>query len=310
MKLERLIGILMILLNKGHVTAKELSQRFAVSIRTIQRDIDSLSVAGIPVTAATGPGGGYSLLEEYTLHKNFLRKEEMQLLNDVLGGLGKLLSQARFTDIREKLNVVSQKSDLFGSGTLRFDFMPWLPPFNLEDKLNKLSEAITARKCLEIDYRDQKGESSHRIVEPYQLVMKDYAWYLYGYCLTKRDFRYFKVLRITSILIKAEGFEPRPLPEPAAFLDFSDRLIDIRLKFSMKAIGRIEDYFSEQDVQYGENCIIVTTRYPEDKWLYQTLRSFGKEVEVLAPLHIRERLRQEAAEIARMYSEQLEDNPS
>lgn len=302
MKLERLIGILMILLNDRHVTAKSLSQRFSVSLRTIQRDINILSLAGIPVTASTGPGGGYGLLEEYTLNKNYFRKEEMQLLTDLLGGLGNLLSQAGFANIRDKINTIRSKDSLFEEGAIRFDFLPWLPQHDIQDKLTRLSGAISGRMRIEMEYRDQKGRSTHRRIEPHKLVMKGYAWYLYGYCLLKNDFRYFKVIRIMNLRIEEESFEPRPLPATDPFLDFPDNLTDICLKFSLKAIGRIEDYFTDKDIRYEEDYILVNTRYPDDEWLYQTLLSFGKEVEVLEPPHIREKLQKEAMEILGIYA--------
>lgn len=302
MKLERLIGILMILLHERNVTAKSLADRFSVSVRTIQRDIDVLSVSGIPVTAAKGPAGGYGLLAGYTLDKTYLRKEEFKLLADLLGGLEKLLRQVGFADIREKVNAVSGKESLLNTEKIRFDFMPWLPQHALQEQLSQILDAIGDHMLIEIDYTDQKGNATRRRIEPYQLVMKDYAWYVHGYCLERRGFRYFKVLRIKGLKVTETLFEPRHVPTEEPFASLRDKLTDIKLKFSLSAIGRLEDYFSEKDIMYMEDHILVQTRYPDDPWLYQFLMSFGKSVEVLEPAHVRERLRDEAQSILRMYS--------
>ncbi len=301
MKLERLIGILMILLHESHVTAKALAQRYCVSIRTIQMDIDILSVAGIPIVSVKGPSGGYSLLDTYKLDKTFLKKDEMKLLTDLLNGLEKLLSQAGFAGIREKMNAINEKDAYFKGEMFRFDFMPWLPQQSIQDRLVELTAAIADHKLVEISYRDQTGNITHRRIEPYQLVMKDYAWYVYGYCQSRNAFRYFKVLRIEQASTIGEVFEPRPVIIEDPFDGLKDKLIDIKLKFTMKAVGKLEDFFPGEDIQYLENHILVKTRYPDDPWLYRILLSFGKEVEVIEPAHLRKRLQSEAKEVLGIY---------
>jgi predicted DNA-binding transcriptional regulator YafY len=302
MKLERLIGILMILLHERQITAKSLANRFSVSVRTVQRDIDILSVAGIPVTALKGPAGGYGLLEEYTIDKAYLKKDELKLLADLLGGLERLLRQVGFTGIREKVNAVSGKEPYLNSEKLRFDFIPWLPQQALQEKLIQIFDAINNHMLAEMDYRDQKGNVTHRRIEPYQLVMKDYAWYVYGYCPERNGFRYFKVVRIDSLKVTKVFFKSRPVLVEEPFAGLKDKLIDLKLKFSLSAIGRIEDYFPQNDIQYLGDHILVQTQYPDDFWLYQTLLSFGKELEVIEPEHIRKRLQEEAQDMLRIYS--------
>lgn len=302
MKLERLIGILMILLNESPVTAKSLSTRFNVSVRTIQRDIDILSVAGIPVLASKGPTGGYSLIDTYTIDKTYLKKDEMKLFMDLLDGLEKLLGRAGFTGIKEKIKAIGAREPYLYPEKLRFDFMPWLPRHILTERFALIFDAINSYTLVEIDYRDQRGNITNRRVEPYQLVMKDYAWYMYGYCLKRKEFRYFKVIRINGFKVLKIIFEPRPIPVEEPFAGLKDKLINIKLRFSMSEIGRIEDFFSVADIQYIGDHIIVQTLYPDDSWLYQTLLSFGKNVEVMEPAHIRKKLQDEAQEILCMYS--------
>jgi Predicted transcriptional regulator len=303
MKLERLVGIIMILLHDRHITAKVLANRFNVSVRTIQRDIDILSIAGIPIISAIGPGGGYSLMDNFTLDKTFLKKDEMKLLTDLLGGLEKIFCQMGFKDIKDRMNVISIKdSDDVDIESIRFDFMPWLPQYGIKEKLSQILDAITNHRLIELDYLDQKGNSTCRRMEPYQLVMKDYAWYVYGYCMERNGFRYFKVIRIKQSRVLEEVFKPRTVMIEEPFVDLQDRLIGLKLKFSLNAAGRIEDYFPDTDTRYNEDHILVQTHYPEDAWLYQLLLSFGKEVEVLEPVHVRERMQTEVKELLNIYS--------
>lgn len=303
MKLERLVGILMILLHERHITGKVLASRFNVSVKTIQRDIDILSVAGIPVLSAIGPGGGYSLMDNYTLDKTFLKKDEMKLLIDLLGGLEKLFGQIGFNDIKDRMNVIS-KNDPVGADiqSIRIDFMPWLPQYGIQERLSILLDAITNHRLIEIEYLDQKGNSTCRCLEPYQLVMKGYAWYLYGYCMGRNGFRYFKVIRIKQLRVLEEVFTPRAVIIEEPFADLQDKLIALKLKFTLNAAGRLEDYFPDTDISYNEGHILVQTHYPDDAWLYQLLFSFGKDVEVLEPLHVREKMQAEAKALLHQYT--------
>ena len=291
----------MILLHEKNITAKFLADRFSVSVRTIQRDIDILSVAGIPVTSSKGPSGGYSLMDNYKLDKTFLKKDEMRILTDLLTGLENLLSQVGFRDIKEKVNAITKDESCF-SAKIRFDFMPWLPHHKIQDKLIQISEAIESNRLIEIQYRDQKGKETLRKIEPCQLVMKDYAWYLYGYCMNRKDFRYFKVMRIGQFKLTEESFEPRQLPDEEPFADLQDKLINIKLLLRNKAIGRADDYFPVKDIKYEKDFIIVQTQYPDDIWLQQVLLSFGKDVEVLEPEHLKEQIKQEAQKMFELYS--------
>jgi predicted DNA-binding transcriptional regulator YafY len=303
MKLERLIGIIMILLHERNVTTKMLSQRFLVSVRTIQRDIDILSAAGIPIISSRGSAGGYSLLDSFTLKSVFLKKDEMKILTDLLGGLEKLLQQAGITNIKEKIGAIRGKNAYLDMGIIRFDFMPWLPQYELQERIVCISDAITNNNVIEVHYRDQDGLLTYRELEPYQLVMKDYAWYLYGYCLIRNDFRYFKLTRIEHLSKMDKVFEPRNFSIENPFNELKNNLIKIKLKFNTNAIGRLEDYFPRQDINYLKDYILVETNYPEDSWLYRTLLSFGKDVEVIEPIYMRDKLQTEIKTMLNIYSE-------
>jgi predicted DNA-binding transcriptional regulator YafY len=301
MKLERLLGIIMILINQKGITAKALASRFSVSIRTIQRDMEVLSVSGIPILSTTGPNGGYSLLDNYTINKTFLKKEELRLLTDLLNGLEKIISSTEVKYLSDKMKAISGEEVSLINQHIRFDFTPWLPHHSIKEKLEELSEAILSHEILEITYRDQKGNKTLREVEAYQLWMKDYAWYVYCFCSERKDYRAFKINRIEAIKPLGQYFQPRDFIIEDPFKSLKGKLIPIKLKFNLTAIGRLEDYFSFEDIKYYEDYIMIETLYPDDEWLDQILLSFGNAVEVISPLHIIERIKKQAFNIYQKY---------
>jgi predicted DNA-binding transcriptional regulator YafY len=301
MKLERLLGIIMLLLNQKNITAKTLASRFSVSIRTIQRDMEVLSVAGIPILSTTGPSGGYSLLDNYTINKTFLKKEELRLLTDLLNGLEKIISGTEVRYLSDKIKAISGEEISLINQHIRFDFIPWLPQHSIKEKLEELSKAILNHEILEITYRDQKGNKTLREVEAYQLWMKDYAWYVYCFCFERKDFRAFKINRIEAVKSLGQYFNPREFIIEDPFRSLKGKLIPIKLKFNLTAIGRLEDYFSFEDTKYYEDYIMIETLYPDDEWLDQILLSFGKAVEVISPSHIITRIKEQAFSIYQKY---------
>lgn len=301
MKIDRLLGIVMILVGQKSVTAKALADHFCVSIRTIQRDIDTLSVSGIPITSSQGRNGGYELLQSYTIDKTFLKAEELHLLMDLLKGLSHIISAPDMLHLTDKVNALGEERPAIKGNLIRFDFMPWLPQQSFTDILETLSEAILSKRLVSIEYMNQKGESTQRILECYQLWLKNYAWYVYAFCREKQEFRIFKVNRIENLKPLEESFEPRVLEEKDPFGHLKSQLISLTLKFTYKAKGRLDDYFFKENIVYLEQFILVKTKYPEDQWLYQTLLSFGTEVEVLEPLSIRARMKEMAMEIVGKY---------
>jgi predicted DNA-binding transcriptional regulator YafY len=209
MKIDRLLGIIMLLIQQRGMTAKALAEHFDVSVRTIQRDIDTLSISGIPITALKGPNGGYGLLESYTLDKTFLKPEELSLLTDLINGFGHIIRDAKLLNLTDKINALNQEPRNEYESLIRFDFMPWLPHIHIKEKLEAITKAITSRSLVSITYINQKSEETERTIECYQLWLKENSWYVYAFCREKNEFRIFKLNRIKALQLSEELYEPR-----------------------------------------------------------------------------------------------------
>jgi len=230
MKINRLLEITLILLNKKSVTAQELAERFNVSTRTIYRDIDELSAAGVPVFTNKGSGGGISLLENFAISKAMLTEHER---DSVLLAL-KTLQATKYPEIEailEKIGAVFKKTA--AADWVHIDFSPWGSGPNEENKFLNIKKAILETKVVTFDYINADGILSHRQVEPMQLDFKGQAWYMWGYCKTRRDFRTFRISRIRNLSITDESFKRRPLEnvideEPAIV---PKNLVTLKLRF-------------------------------------------------------------------------------
>jgi predicted DNA-binding transcriptional regulator YafY len=288
MKINRLLEISLILLNKGSTTAKELADRFSVSPRTIYRDIDILSTAGIPVYTTRGSGGGISLLENYSLSKTLLTENERDSLLLAL----KTLQATKYPEIETTLDKIGA---LFNNSTaidwVDVDFLPWGSGPNAENKLSIIKEAILKCRTITFDYVNSNGIKSQRIVEPLQLRFKGQAWYLNAYCRMRMEVRTFRLSRIKKLQVNSEVFVRRPLentgeddPETA-----SVNIVTLKLRFQPEDLFRVfDDYDEERITQNEDGSYDVTVSFPEDEWVYGYILSFGHYVEVLDPPHIRQ----------------------
>ena len=207
MKMERLIGILSILLQRDKVTAPELAEQFEVSRRTIQRDIESLCQAGIPIATAQGTGGGISILEGYRVDRTVLTTPEMQAILAGLSSLDSVSGTRRYAQLMEKLSVGSGGRD----SHILINLSSWYKT-SLSPKIEAIHSAIRQHQAIRFTYFSPR-ETAVRTIEPYDLVFQWSSWYVWGWCQTRQDFRLFKLNRMTD-LVPGEPFTPRPAPPP------------------------------------------------------------------------------------------------
>ncbi len=211
MKIDRLIGILSILLQRETVTAPELAEQFEVSRRTINRDIEDLCRAGIPLVTRQGVNGGISIMENYRLERTLLTNGEMR---DILAGLRSLDSvngTNRYGQLMEKLSA-GASDFMTGDQSVLIDLSAWYKD-SLVPKIELIREGIDrARRC-EFLYFSPRGESRRRI-EPYYLIFRWSSWYVWGWCEEKEDFRLFKLNRMDGLRLSPDGFERRNVPFP------------------------------------------------------------------------------------------------
>jgi len=285
-------------LHKRRVSAKELAEQFGVSTRTIYRDIDTLSLAGIPIYTEQGRNGGISLLPDFVLNKSILNEQEQ---NEILAALYGL--QAVKPD--EAGQALSKLSALFNKTAvnwLEVDFSDW--SFS-DSSFEDFKGAILQKRIAEFDYFNRYGEKTFRRVEPIQLWFKSRSWYIKGYCLTKQDMRLYKLSRVKNLNISDEHFTER------SFLDiiddtnhgnYQEQYITMKLRIAPEMAYRAYDEFSEDMIEkQPDGNLIATVTWTEDNWVYGFILSLGECIEVLEPPHVREMIKTKAQNIFRKY---------
>lgn len=289
MKIDRLLSILILIVNKEKVTAKELAEHFQVSIRTIQRDIDTLSAAGIPIYAEVGHNGGYQLLDNYKLDKSFLNSSEAKVILSLLESLEQAVPYSEVKSIVNKFSLISPEESEDNKIVVKLN--PLINQYNFKENLNTLARARDSYHKVHIKYVDANFKESHRIICPYTLVMLGSTWYIYGYCALREDFRMFKLSRIISCEVMEEEFEvietPKPLPWDIN-LDGGRESTNIVLEIDKVLQGKLPDCIDYNDCTFEENKIIVNLNFPVDEWLYSLLFGLAPYVKVIEPAWLRE----------------------
>lgn len=300
MQMNRLFEIVYLLLNKKMTTAKELAEHFEVSKRTILRDIDTLTAAGIPIYTTQGKGGGISILDNYVLNKTTVSDEEQ---NQILFAL-QSMSLTQHTETAETLARLRSLFDKTETDWIEVDFSRWGNTQPDKEKFHMLKTAIMQKQALSMTYPNACGELTYRTVYPLKLVFKSRAWYLQAYCLLKKDYRVFKINRILSAEALPDSFHDKPVSAPPmeTFGSAPPTPVRLTLKLISQAAYRVYDEFDGKDiVKNGDGTFTVTTTLPDDGWLYGYLLSFGAAAEVVAPQSVKERLLMEAEKIKKIY---------
>jgi len=300
MQINRLFEIVYILLDKKKITARELSEYFEVSQRTIYRDMDILGQAGIPIYTTKGKGGGISILPEFVLNKSILSDTEQ---NEIISALQSLnaLSGAPLDSVLDKMGILFNKTN---TNWIDVDFSHWGSDEKEREKFELIKNGILAKKVLGFDYYSSYGEKSTRFIEPLKLIFKGQSWYLYGYCRLKGDGRIFKITRIRSLSGTDEQFE-REIPEniwKETDGGYIEKMITLVLKFDAAMAYRLYDEFSIDEITANsDGSFTVKTDRPESDWIYGYLMSFGEHVEVLEPLSIKKEILAKYEKVLKKY---------
>ena len=289
MQESRLFKILYHLLDKGQATAPELAERFEVSVRTIYRDIDALSGAGIPVYTEAGRNGGIHLLNDFVLDKSILSGEEKQ---EILMALQSVTAVQNIKGSRT-LQKLSAMFHLDSENWLEVDFSRWGNPGYDNETFELLKSAVIRHRNVKLRYAGSYEEIRERTVQPYKLVYKAKAWYLQAFCTEKQDWRIFKLNRILELEALEEGFSQ--LNPPGPIETFEGEYPKVTLRFPKEMSYRVYDEFNKAQIQRQENGdLVVSANMPEDPWLIGFLLSFGTRVDILSPAHLKEAVAEQA----------------
>ena len=300
MKIDRLIGILSILLQEEKTTAPELAEKFEVSRRTINRDIEDLCKAGIPIRTAQGTGGGISIMDGYCIDRTILTSKDMQMILAGLRGLDSVSGKRYYGQLMEKIQTGSSEF-ISGRDSMLIDLSSWYKG-SLAPKIEVIQNAIENRHIIQFMYYAPSGESNRR-VEPYYLVFQWSSWYVWGWCLERKDYRLFKLNRMDYVVETDCGFLCRDVPMP----DLPNEKIfpggiKVKALFTPNMKWRLVE-------EFGPNCftetddgrLLFSADYTDMENLVTWLMTFGAKVEVLEPEEVRDIIRRNAEEILKIY---------
>ena len=297
MKINRLFEIVYILLEHQCITAKALANRFEVSVRTIYRDIDVLSAAGIPVYTTRGKGGGISLLPNFILNKTVLTESEK---TEILSAL----NAVQAVNLNHSQSVIQRLSNLFGEAQtdwLEIDFSSWGDHKEEASLFQTLKTAIVHKRVIHFLYHNANGQQSSRVAEPLKLCFKGQSWYLYAFCLHKCDYHFFKLRRIKDLDIseqKVQHSSPNHVfvEDNRAYLN----TVTVTLKLSDKMGYRVYDEFDCVQV-LDDGSFLVTCTLPCDDWLYYYIATFGEHCEIIEPQEIRYQMKDKLQKMLKFY---------
>ena len=310
MKIDRLVSIIMVLLDKKRMGAQELADMFEVSTRTIYRDIDAINIAGIPIHSISGVGGGFEIMPEHKIDKKVFSTAD---LSAILMGLSSLSNMVRGDELVNALAKVKSfipaekvKDIEIKTNQICIDLSPWMGNQNIQPYLEMIRTAIQDCKLLSFGYTAHHGNKTVRIVEPYQLVLKSSHWYFYGYCYTRNDYRLFRLSRLSGLKMIQETFFPRDYQKP--ILNFEEILVamqtEVKIRIHKSILDRVLEYCTyDHFTPDGDEHYFVSFPFVENEYYYDILLGFGDKCECIEPPHIRKEMKRRIYDIAAIYGD-------
>ncbi|MCY9669989.1 YafY family transcriptional regulator [Paenibacillus alginolyticus] len=313
MKIDRLLAITMLLLNRRRISAKELSERFEVSLRTVYRDVEAINQAGVPVVSYAGMSGGYEIMDQYRLDRQFLSLDELQSIIVGLKGIRYTVGDQEISNLLDKVGALVAKSEQNTVANLNnqliIDMNPWRGNDQDKEKMNTLRTSIKESKLISFHYITSQSEESVRTVEPMGIVVKGFGWYLYAYCLLRQDVRIFRLSRMKDIEVLQRTFERKE--GNLEQLDYSwgkrdpSSLIKLVLHAQPNVRAQVEDYFRpEQITVQADGTLMITSTQPDESWLHGMLLSYGPNLRILEPAHIAAIIKDKAEKIVQLYAKE------
>lgn len=300
MKIDRLIGILSVLLQEEKVTAPELADRFEVSRRTINRDIEDLCRAGIPVSTSQGAGGGIRIMDGYRMDRTLLTSKDMQMILAGLRSLDGVSGSHYYGQLMEKLKAGSS-AVVSGSETILIDLSSWYQD-SLPARMELIQNAIEERKVIRFNYYAPNGDST-REIEPYFLIFKWSNWYVWGWCRLREDYRMFKLTRMDQIVQSDTRVADRKVPIP----DLSNERIfpgGIHVKAVFQPEMKwhlLEEFGADSFEVQPDGTLLFEQEYTDRDNLLTWMLTCKDKVTVLEPEDIRDELFHIAGNIMKLY---------
>lgn len=300
MKTDRLIGILCILLKKEKVTAPYLAEKFEVSRRTVNRDIENLCLAGIPIVTTRGKAGGISIMDGYKIDKTLLTSSDMQAVLAGLKGLDSVSKTNKYKQLMEKLSPDSS-SMITTNNHIVIDLSSWQKSA-LTQKIDLIRTAIDSSLRLNFTYYSPKGETI-RTIEPYLLIFQWSSWYMWGYCTLRKEFRMFKLNRMVNIQISSETFvKTNDMPNlNSQGYHKSKSAIRASVLVDKEIQWHIIDEFGIEALEHTKKGLIFNFEWYSKESLFRWLASVGTQAELVQPEGLRKEFSKNLKKIRDIY---------
>jgi len=304
MKIDRLLGIITYLLNRDLVAGKYLAEKFEVSERTIQRDVETINLAGIPITSISGTNGGYKILDTYRLEKQTSTEKDLESITLALKSLNSAIEDEKISDTLEKVKSISSSKS---SSSITVDFGVAKENKKVVEYIKKIENAILNKVRIEFSYTNAENFATVRTVEPMSLEFKWYSWYLVAYCIEKNQYRIFKIMRMDHLKQTNLQIENNHDNNPNLFDDLMSRdnrkSINIVFRCSKSISTAVSEYmpgvkFTEMT---GETYKAELTVIENERMWFAFMLSFGGDIEVIEPEQLKRRLVEHSKKIINKY---------
>ena len=307
MKYNIMFKILMQLLLKRKITARELADKYEVSVRSIYRYIDEMIICGVPIDVARGRYGGLTIADTFRLPTGYFTRGEYTATLNALDAMSQQISDENLTSAREKLacRIKFEKHDLSVSGNIIIDGGTWGDSNRFSDKMRVCEQAVNESKSIMIDYFSREGIHSKRVIDPHILVYKQNVWYVYAFCHNKQTFRTFKIGRIKSAAFTGETFVKKHFSKNDIAVNFtySDKqLMSVTFEVAKESLADVEEWLGIDNIEPRGKGFIAEVRLPDDDLLVNKILGYGGSIKVISPPSLRERIARLAGQIAKQYT--------
>lgn len=299
-----MLTITILLLSRDRVSAKELSKRFEVSVRTIYRDMDAINLAGIPIISYPGNDGGFGIMEGFKLDRQIFTTRDMVSILSPLQGINSALNSEEIEKVIDKIHslIPNNERERVNNSLNRMiiDVAPWGDNKRWKKLYETVQKAIENQRILILSYVTGEGKSSVREVEPMTLIFKNFTWYLWGYCLNRFDYRLFKLHRIKDITRTDKKFIHRgdSYREPT---DFTQELVKLKLQCDKGFLTKAIEKFGFEYITELEDKIEINIEYPRGEWIKEYILGLSSNIEVLEPNWLRDEIKTDLIKLSNIY---------
>lgn len=261
----------------------------------------------------TGNDGGYEIMEQFRIDRQIVTFDDLQSILVALKGVQASLDDQEMDSLLTKIKALvarSEQSQMEEAGeTLIFDTNLWHGG-GIKDKsiLASLRQAAKNRSVVSFLYTNTDGAGEQREVEPLGLAWKGYAWYLYGYCRLRDDYRTFRLSRLSGLRIHLEHFNNRGIRMEELDARWGNQdtgpAVHLLLRFRPRLRVRVEEAFGLDNIEIDEDgSLLVRASYPDNHWMYGMILGYGPDVHVLEPAFVGDKIKRLGEQIANNYQE-------